>query len=367
MEQYIKLLISLEILVANLIVIDRCAVKRYKAGATYTVMAVFALIFVVGAYAIVHLVPIFRDGNGLFIFLGLLFLGPLVLLYETEVVKLISISATAWLYTFLLYALAVHLSGFAKIGFLQGVFWFQTVLYLLTFYTFYHMVCNQFTYIINHLPKEHNISLVWMSIIWFCTIFIVNLSFVYPAAAMLKIISFLLLGASALFSYQNIGLMVNGSKKIQRLETLAYQDELTQLRSRAVLSSDLNDLITRKIPFNLIYIDLNRFKSVNDLHGHAVGDEYLYFFAQETKKRLGSKGGFYRIAGDEFVCLYLEYDLKQFIDSILALPSHLPGSEVRFLGFSFGISHFPNDARDINELLRIADERMYEMKNKTPF
>lgn len=364
MDQYVKLLISLEMLMVNLIVINRCARKRYKSGVTNAAMTGFVLIFVVGAYVVVQLLPIFKDGNGLFIFLGFSLLGPLVLLYETAVVRLVSISATAWIYTFLVYALSVHLNDYTGINFVSGILLIQTVVYLLTFYPFYRIVCNRFIYIVNHLPNEHNISMVWMSIIWFETIFIINLSFVYPGVAILKVISLLSLGASALLSYRNIGLVVEGTREIQKLETLAYNDELTQLRSRRVLSSDLRDLIKNEIPFDLIYIDLNLFKSVNDLYGHSVGDEYLYFFAQEVKKRLGSKGGFYRIAGDEFVCLYMEDDLKRFLDSICTLPSHLPGRKVRFLGFSFGISHFPDDASDIDELLRIADERMYKMKKR---
>jgi len=155
---------------------------------------------------------------------------------------------------------------------------------------------------------------------------------------------------------------VDSRKTIQNLESIAYRDELTQLRTRVILSKDVEALISRKVPFCLIFLDLNALKSINDRYGHRVGDQYIAFFAHEIKIRIGNRGGFYRIAGDEFVCVFSERGLDEFLETITTLPAKMTDSQVDFLGFCHGIATFPQNGCTVDSLLEYADSQMYEMK-----
>jgi diguanylate cyclase (GGDEF)-like protein len=205
---------------------------------------------------------------------------------------------------------------------------------------------------------------MWMTMMWFWMAMILNLSFVYPDIWAFQILSFVSIVVSALSSFRYIYLQAISDETIQELEEIAFRDEITQLRSRAVLTRDVEDFISRQIPFHVVFCDLDNFKSVNDQYGHSVGDQYLTFFAYEIKLRLGNRGGFYRIAGDEFVCIFVDPDIKAFLDEIVALPAYLPNSNIKFLGFSHGVAYYPTDGDSIEQLLECADQRMYVMKRQ---
>ena len=240
----------------------------------------------------------------------------------------------------------------------------QTFMYICSFKAFYKMLKQKFVYVLEHIGKKEAVAFMLMTMMWFWMVFVLNLSFVYPEIPLFLALTYFTLAVGILSSFRYINMQVNSDQTISKLEKIAYQDELTQLRSRVVLTGDVDDLITRKIPFHLIFFDLNDFKTINDRYGHSVGDEYLAFFAYEIKIRIGNQGGFYRIAGDEFVCIAMEGALESFLEKIGNMPEKISNSNVRFLGFSYGIAYFPSDGNSTEELLQFADERMYEMKRE---
>jgi len=359
------MLTPLEMLLVNLFVIHKCSKRKYSLVRTFVLMMLFISVLMLVAYRIASGAPDFGNGNGLFIFSGFLFIIPIRILYDTSGAKIITIACFSWTYTFLLFALSAKLGAALMI---QGlsinaiVLLLQTVMYACTFKAFYSILKTKFIYVLEHIGKKENRALMWMNMMWFWTIFIINLSFSYPDLRLFQALTFITLAISTLSSFHYIYLQVTGSTTIQNLERIAYQDEITQLRSRVVMESDAEELIRRKIPFNLIFFDLNDFKSINDIFGHAVGDQYLAFFAHEIKVRIGNRGGFYRIAGDEFICILSEEGLDSFTADITTLPEVMPGTKVKFLGFSYGTATFPRDGATVNELLTAADQRMYEMK-----
>ena len=352
-------------LLVNLFVIHQCSERKYSKIITYLSMGlfVFALLFI--AFLIARNAPDFGSGNGLFVFSGFLFIIPVKLLYKVPGIKIVTIACFSWSYTFMLFALSAKLGqAFVVPGLTTAgtVLLLQTILYCITFKVFYDMLKSKFIYVLEHAGKKEAFALMWMTMMWFWMMFILNLSFTYTEFRLFQTLTFLTLAVSILSSFRYIYLQVNSDEKIHNLEKIAYQDNLTQLRSRVVLSSDVDDLIERKIPFQLVFFDLDNFKSVNDRYGHATGDKYLAFFAHEIKVRIGIQGGFYRIAGDEFVCIVLEDALEMFLEKIGTLPNTLPNSNVKFLGFSYGIAFFPKDGKTADELLQFADQRMYDMK-----
>ena len=80
------------------------------------------------------------------------------------------------------------------------------------------------------------------------------------------------------------------------------------------------------------------------------------------KRRIAEGGGFYRIAGDEFVCVYTGSDIAGFLRKIGTLPAVLPDSDIVFLVVSYGVALFPSDGSTLDDLLQVADEKMYRLK-----
>jgi diguanylate cyclase (GGDEF)-like protein len=351
-------------LIVNLLIIDHCSTRRYGKAVTYTILGCVAILLFTGAFWLLSQFFGIGEGNGLFIFFGCLLFYPVLLLYDLTPQKLVSIGCSAWVYTFLMFSLSVHISRlFPREDVARNGFLIQSALYLVTYTPFYRFVKRTFLHIVRNIPPKHSASLMWTSLCWFVALFALNNAMLYEDFTAARVAALLLLAVGIFLNYENIHQIVTNAAQIHSLETLVYYDGLTQLRSRVVLTSDLNSLVTREIPFHLIYFDLNHFKTINDTYGHAVGDEYLYFFAQEVKKRLGEKGGFYRVGGDEFVCLFTGKNPDEFLKSVSGLPSRLPQSKVPFLGVSYGVSHFPHDARDIDGLMDTADKHMYAMKH----
>lgn len=156
----------------------------------------------------------------------------------------------------------------------------------------------------------------------------------------------------------------------QELYYVAHYDGLTQLPNRLTFYQDLNQLIESKCEsFALIFMDLNKFKQINDTYGHSSGDDILYQFAKlilsAQQKIKGLK--IYRLAGDEFVGTIHSVPkatvnslLKQLLEEIRQ-PVQLDNTNV-YLTTSVGVSFYPDDGRTVDELLHTADTAMYQQK-----
>lgn len=352
-------------LITNLFVIDQCSKRKYSRRVTLLVMGLFIAVIVAAAYLVVSQIPGFGNGNGLFVFLGFTFAIPVKILYRTSAAKIISLACTSWVYTFFIFAISIQASYLVD-AIPQNVtsLIVQTLLYLITFLWFFKLLKYKFFPMLSQLTTNETKSLMWMSIIWFWTAFVINLAFVYPEFYILRVLATISAGICALNFYRYIYRVVDSDRAMRSLEKIAYHDALTQLRGRALLTSDINQLIDRGISFSLVFFDLNNFKSINDTYGHTVGDEYLSFFAQEAKERIGSDGGFYRLAGDEFVGLLTETDITEFLESFESIPPQINEEGIPYLGVSYGVAVYPDDGKTLNSLLDLADQEMYKMKKK---
>jgi len=159
----------------------------------------------------------------------------------------------------------------------------------------------------------------------------------------------------------------------EMIHYMAHYDALTQLPNRTLFNEQLQKAIAAAEQNNhqiaVMFMDLNRFKIVNDSMGHSMGDELLQQVAQRLKTHLPEHGYVSRQGGDEFT-LYLEdADRKQAaqlakrIVEQLAAPFILQKSEV-FISPSIGICMYPDDGGTIEELLKCADAAMYHVKDK---
>jgi diguanylate cyclase (GGDEF)-like protein len=158
---------------------------------------------------------------------------------------------------------------------------------------------------------------------------------------------------------------------VDQITYQALHDQLTGLANRVQFTTGLrtavHDARERREEVSLFYVDLDRFKPVNDMYGHEVGDEVLAAVGDRLKGCARATDVVARLGGDEFAILVSAEsaaDLAELPDRITAAfgrPFHVAGQEID-LGASVGHSVFPTDAEDAESLLRHADAAMFEAK-----
>jgi diguanylate cyclase (GGDEF)-like protein len=160
--------------------------------------------------------------------------------------------------------------------------------------------------------------------------------------------------------------------ELKKLNLNAVTDSLTELYNRRVFNEfferELNRAKRYNQPLGLVTMDMHRFKEVNDKHGHPRGDEVLRMAATTLKKALRTSDFAFRIGGDEFALILPQTDAAQalalsrrietvFADTLKSLQLNVT------VGMDYGVANFPQDADSADELVRIADERLYQRKH----
>jgi diguanylate cyclase (GGDEF)-like protein/PAS domain S-box-containing protein len=156
------------------------------------------------------------------------------------------------------------------------------------------------------------------------------------------------------------------------IHQLAYYDALTGLPNRRTLLDQANHAIAQAerdgTSLAVMFIDLDRFKQVNDSLGHPAGDSLLRTIAQRLRSQMRTYDIVGRLAGDEFVMVLTHCDMVDVSDILdrvqhqLALPEQHDGITVT-PSASIGISLYPQDGQDMETLLHHADLAMYQAKN----
>ena len=154
------------------------------------------------------------------------------------------------------------------------------------------------------------------------------------------------------------------------LQSLANTDGLTGLLNKRYFDRVLTVLEQHSQPFALFYMDLDRFKPVNDTYGHDVGDKLLKGVAQRLQGCIRSRDYAFRLGGDEFALLLLgpmEQETcarkMNMICEMVAVPYEIDGNTVS-VGASCGYARYPAESVDVQQVRYIADQRMYENKQK---
>jgi diguanylate cyclase (GGDEF)-like protein len=160
--------------------------------------------------------------------------------------------------------------------------------------------------------------------------------------------------------------------ELKILQVNAVTDPLTGLYNRRLFGEGFEKELNRArrygLPLGLVMLDLHRFKEVNDKHGHPGGDEVLRAAATTLKKALRTSDSAFRIGGDEFAVLLPQTDadqalaLSRRIETVFAETLlHLPISVT--VSMDHGVATFPLDGEQADELIRVADERLYRLKH----
>ena len=157
-----------------------------------------------------------------------------------------------------------------------------------------------------------------------------------------------------------------------KLERTAHYDLLTDLPNRALLADRLGLAMLkcrrRNRSLAVAFMDLDGFKAVNDTHGHIVGDELLVAVSKRMKEALRVGDTLARIGGDEFIAIMV--DLDETKDSVRVLERLLEaaakpvtmGDAFMQVSVSIGVTFFPQDGVDADQLMRYADQAMYVAK-----
>ncbi len=151
------------------------------------------------------------------------------------------------------------------------------------------------------------------------------------------------------------------------IETASQHDFLTGIANRSKFMSDLTELIEQEIPCTVVMIDIDDFKHINDTMGHTAGDEALQQVAARLREMESQILTPYRYAGDEFI-LVVRSTQRKILEKtayqcrqVFTKPFVLNGAKAKICG-SIGIASYPEDTKDLEELIICADDAMYHVK-----
>lgn len=177
--------------------------------------------------------------------------------------------------------------------------------------------------------------------------------------------------------HRRVALFSDITEKKKSEELIWFQanyDPLTQLPNRRLFTDRLKQELIKsrrdKQILGLLFIDLDRFKEVNDSMGHSVGDELLVQVARRLSTCVRKSDTVARLGGDEFTVIVTELNdytsieiIAQHILSALEQPFSL-GDSIAYVSASIGITQSPIDTGNFEDLIRYADQAMYSAKNK---
>lgn len=156
-----------------------------------------------------------------------------------------------------------------------------------------------------------------------------------------------------------------------QLTYMATHDPMTDVVNRSTFMDELSSAIEESTEseeiFALLYVDLDKFKEINDSLGHGIGDLLLIQFSERMKQNVRHQDVVGRIGGDEFLILLKDIDRKK-VDSLVkrmhanfSKPYVIEGKEI-IVTSSIGVALYPEDAASSDQLMQFADEALYKAK-----
>lgn len=160
----------------------------------------------------------------------------------------------------------------------------------------------------------------------------------------------------------------------EQLEFMAYHDPLTELMNRRmftdIIDRSIEDATQNQHSLAVIYLDMDKFKEVNDTYGHGIGDELLHVFAKRLKNVIKESDAICRVGGDEFIILIKEVEnievLVEIAKRILfSMQKRFKINEYMIrVSTSLGIARYPEDGNESKTLIRNADQALYKAKEE---
>jgi len=176
-----------------------------------------------------------------------------------------------------------------------------------------------------------------------------------------------------MFVSKQVATAIQRKQLNSNLRFMAQHDELTRLPNRRLFHDRLEMALARALRHNsllsLLFIDLNKFKQVNDFYGHASGDLLLREVAQRLKDCVRETDTVARLGGDEFVIILEDVlvaedalQIREKVHQVLCAPIFLADGSSLTITASIGVAHYPEHGDDMQQLVRHADQAMYSCK-----
>lgn len=186
------------------------------------------------------------------------------------------------------------------------------------------------------------------------------------------IVSSSLITSALRFRFQNMKLAEDLLRSNETLEIMATHDTLTTLPNRQFFNTLLNKTVTtahkQQATLQVLFLDIDKFKSINDSLGHDVGDQLLKEVAKRLAENFKDVGTVSRLGGDEFVVIINQNITHDTVAKLAALCCSSIAKPVQmkhqtlYVTTSIGISEYPQDGEDAESLLTHADMAMYKVK-----
>lgn len=363
MENLVRPILVLEILLVNLLTAHCCLKKKYSNLLTVTILTLFTLGTMALSLYIRQQTGVPYLGGGILIVIGFSFLFPLIFLYQESPGRILAVMLFSWSHTLSAGFLSRQAAAFFPAADLQKTtLLVQTMVLFLSTPFMIRFVNRRFSVIISNLPPRLNRYLLGLSSLQFLSITAILISGGNSSYGRWPAIVVVLVFLITLLSYSLIHIIVRNFINIETLEYLAYRDSLTGTENRLAFFLDCNHRIALNRPFRIVYMDLDGFKGVNDTHGHQAGDRYLQEFTRAARKAAGDTGKIYRLSGDEFACVMEQGPESTSQEELKRKICMEIRPEIPFRGVSTGTSLFPGDGHTPDELLVRADNRMYRAK-----
>ncbi|MEG1144325.1 MAG: sensor domain-containing diguanylate cyclase [Clostridium sp.] len=176
------------------------------------------------------------------------------------------------------------------------------------------------------------------------------------------LLSFLLALIAWMFAYQN--------EQKNRMTSLSYIDSLTSLYNSRKCLEMLHDYQDRKQPFGIIYLDLNKFKQINDIYGHDIGNDVLIAVGVRLQNCINERDTAFRLGGDEFLVLVFGQYTEEFYHNMIVHIKQSLSREIKvgnlslYTSASAGYARYPDDDGDFEKLIQKADAAMYDEKSR---
>ncbi len=359
--QYISALMIVEMLCVNLYVSHICHERKASPKIVVPVMVAFTLLLLGLSALTIAALPGYGEGS--FVILGFFYVIPLALLYRCGIKLTLSVMCLSWSYTMLLFLFSQYLGQvFPEPAQPPAMLIIQTAMYGLTLRPFLRLLHGKLLYVISHARPDRGNMLLRLSLSTCATAFCASWVLKSESLAA-KLALVCALAVNTVMMYQALYGQTRARWHAVQTRQESLTDALTGLNNRRAFFEQAELLVKEERPFTIAFLDLDRFKSINDTYGHAAGDWYLRQFAQEFTRQFTMEGTFYRIAGDEFVLLREgEQSAAAMQEQIGCVSIRSADPDIPFLGFSCGTAAFPEDAGALDELLSVADQRMYRAK-----
>lgn len=362
MLQYLPMI---EVLFFNLLTTQICCHPRYTKGKTIGVLVLFSALFF-GAFVSVSEAISFV-GDGKWSLFGFIYLVPFRFLYKEKTPILFIIVCTCWIYSMGVFSLTmqwVQLMGIEGIGYTLFV---ENILFLSSVYPFYKWVVPRYIYIVENMREYDERWYRYIAIsnsLNFFSLFFLHITLTQGRPSYVNLVLMVLFLSTIYVSYFTFYKIIMDAGKMDHLEQVAMHDSLTGLGNRTLLWEHLQDLIEQNEMFSVLFMDLDRFKQVNDQYGHLVGDAYLKHFARVSSQILRGDGRVYRFGGDEFIALYPGIIPQHIMDRLKECREWEEGAPCPFNQVSTGLLLCEPPYKTIDEILQQVDHSMYQKKHE---